>query len=260
MSAAPHSFHKPLPRVRPRAPVLCSALFWAKWRCWDPEGLARAALHHHAPASPRLQPPRPGTLPRLLAPAGAAAPLVLRGGGGCFTPGIQELLRGSCRVMRNLKNWEPGPRPGGFFLAECPLRPRPVWWRPDPGCWELGGRGSCAQLERGGSCAVAPSRLIPWPWRRKLNSLRGNISGEEERPVHGWGKWELGGGCPGRPSGVHTVHGQIAQVAGGSRAQSWARACLGAWGQAVWGRLPVPGREQLRAPGPGASLRSPNYF
>lgn len=35
--------------------------------------------------------------------------------------------------------------------------------------------------------------------------------------------------------------------------------CPGRRGRAAWGLLPAPGREQLRASGPGTSLRSRNY-
>lgn len=71
----------------------------------------------------------------------------------------------------------------------------PVSLGPDLGCWQLEERGFCPQLEWGTSCVVAPPptsfwRGILWHWRRKLNLWRGNIFGEEERPVTGGsGSW-----------------------------------------------------------------------
>lgn len=88
------------------------------------------------------------------------------------------------------------------------------------------------------------------------------------------GEVGAGWGTPGSPE--CGVHGQIAQVSRPGRASEagvvparprgllgaelGSRGALGASGRAAWGRSSAPGREQLGAPGPGASLRSPNYF
>lgn len=105
-------------------------------------------------------------------------------------------------------------------------------------------------------------RGILWPWRRKLNLWRGNIFGEEERPVAG-GKWERGGGRLGRRSAVYTARSHRCPGKAGRRRLEWSQLGLGgSWAQS-WAlgvprgigpsRLgPLAGAWERAAPRPGA--------
>lgn len=88
--------------------------------------------------------------------------------------------------------------------------------RLDLGCWKLEGRGFCPQLERGGSCVVAPSHLIleghPLALAQKPELTEGEMS-PGKRNAQWLGEVGAGWGTPRSPE--CSVHGQIAQVSRG---------------------------------------------
>lgn len=171
--------------------------------------------------------------------------------------------------------WERRPRPQRLPPGLLPSAPgvwrcRPAW---AAGSWKEGAFSGAGEVGWGALPPPFFGGASSGAGVEKLN--RGEMS-VGKRNAQGTGEMGAGWGTPGWAE--CSVHGQITQVSkgeGGQDSGPWSGASqapgaparspraglLGS--RAAWGRPlarpPAPGREQLRASGPGTSLWSPNY-
>ena len=165
------------------------------------------------------------------------------------------------------------PAPSGFLLA-CFLLPGASGAAARPGLPAAGIEGLCPELGKwdGGLCPPL-WKGVPRLWRRKLNRARGNVSGEEKRPGPGGSGSRVGDAWVGRVQCAWPDHTGVQRRGGGRPSGAGAEPArplgrrrgahrLGSWGAEGAGagppeavrspaRSPAPGREQLRARGPG---------